>query len=67
MIRETFRQFADERVAPLAEAIHREDTMIPETIIEGLRDLGCFGLCVPERYGGLQPGWQRGPARHGWS
>ena len=55
MIRETFRQFADQRVAPLAEAIHREDALIPETIIEGLRELGCFGLCVPERYGGLQP------------
>lgn len=55
MIRETFRQFSDERVAPLAESIHRGDTMIPDTIIEGLRELGCFGLCVPERYGGLQP------------
>ena len=55
MIRETFRQFAEERVAPWAEAIHREDSMIPAAIIDGLRELGCFGLCVPERYGGLQP------------
>ena len=55
MIRETFRQFSDERVAPLAESIHRGNTMIPDTIIDGLRELGCFGLCVPERYGGLQP------------
>ena len=54
MIRETFRQFSDERVAPLAESIHRGNTMIPDTIIDGLRELGCFGLCVPERYGGLQ-------------
>ena len=55
MIRETFRQFSDERVAPLAETIHRQDAMVPDAIIDGLRKLGCFGLCVPERYGGLQP------------
>ncbi|MDE0225737.1 MAG: acyl-CoA/acyl-ACP dehydrogenase [Gammaproteobacteria bacterium] len=55
MIRETFHQFSDERVAPLAESIHCGNTMIPDTIIDGLRELGCFGLCVPERYGGLQP------------
>ena len=55
LIRETFRQFSEERVAPLAEAIHREDTMVPDAIIDGLRELGCFGLCVPEGYGGLQP------------
>lgn len=55
MMRETFRQFADEVVAPEAEAVHREDKVIPDVIIEGLRSLGCFGLSVPERFGGLKP------------
>lgn len=53
LIADTFRQFGDENVAPLAESIHREDLVIPESILNGLRELGCFGLSVPTRYGGL--------------
>ncbi len=55
LISETFRQFGDDHVAPLAESIHREDLIIPESILGGLRELGCFGLSVPTRYGGLLP------------
>ena len=55
LIRDTFRQFAADRVVPLAEDIHRRDQMIPDVIIDGLRELGCFGLSVPARYGGLKP------------
>ena len=55
MMADTFRRFADEVVAPRAEAIHREDLMIPDEIISGVRELGCFGLSVPERFGGLLP------------
>ncbi len=51
----TFRQFADEVVAPLAGSMHRDDTLIPAEILDGVRDLGCFGLSVPEQYGGLLP------------
>ncbi len=55
MIRQTFRQFTDEVVRPAAEDIHRQDLIIPDNILEGLRKLGCFGLSVPIRYGGLLP------------
>ena len=52
---DTFRQFADDVVKPLAERIHREDMIIPDEILDGVRELGCFGLSVPQRYGGLLP------------
>ena len=55
LMRETFRQFAEQRVMPVAGEIHRRDMLIPEQIVDGLRELGCFGLSVPERYGGLKP------------
>lgn len=54
MMRDTFSRFADEVVAPLAEEIHREDLIIPETILGPLREMGMFGLSIPESYGGLQ-------------
>ena len=55
MMADTFHQFADDVVAPRAEDIHRQDKMIPDEILDGLRQLGCFGLSVPERFGGLLP------------
>lgn len=54
MMRDTFRRFADEVVAPLAEEIHREDLDIPDEILEPLKEMGLFGLSIPESYGGLQ-------------
>ncbi|MFZ0256065.1 MAG: acyl-CoA dehydrogenase family protein [Gammaproteobacteria bacterium] len=55
MMRESFRKFAADVVMPLAEEIHRQDLDIPDEIIHGLIELGCFGLSIPERYDGLQP------------
>ena len=55
LVRETFFRFANDVVAPLAEEIHREDKDIPEAIIKPAAELGCFGTCIPERFGGLQP------------
>ncbi|MCO5195144.1 MAG: acyl-CoA dehydrogenase family protein [Anaerolineae bacterium] len=53
-VRSTFRRFARQQVAPIAEDIHREDRDVPESIISGLAEMGCFGLSIPERYGGFQ-------------
>ena len=55
LVRETFYRFANDLVVPLAEEIHREDKDIPEEIIKPAAELGCFGICIPERFGGLQP------------
>ena len=54
MMRDTFHRFADEVVMPLAESIHREDLIIPDDILEPLKEMGMFGLSIPESYGGLQ-------------
>lgn len=54
MMRDTFGRFADEVVAPLAEDIHRQDLIIPDEILEPLKEMGMFGLSIPASYGGLQ-------------
>ncbi|RLA46036.1 MAG: acyl-CoA dehydrogenase [Gammaproteobacteria bacterium] len=55
IIRDTFRRFATDVVMPLAEDIHRQDLDVPEDILQPLREMGCFGISIPERFGGLQP------------
>ncbi|MBK6907188.1 MAG: acyl-CoA dehydrogenase family protein [Rhodocyclaceae bacterium] len=54
MMQESFRKLATNVVAPLAESIHREDRIIPAEILEPLTEMGCFGLSIPERFGGIQ-------------
>lgn len=56
MARDSFARFAKDTVAPLAEAIHREDLTVPETILAPMRELGAFGLAIPEQYGGTADG-----------
>jgi (2S)-methylsuccinyl-CoA dehydrogenase len=56
MVQDTFRRFAEDRIRPVAEHIHRENADIPEEIIGGLAELGTFGLSVPEEYGGFSSG-----------
>jgi (2S)-methylsuccinyl-CoA dehydrogenase len=56
LVRDTFHRFAEDRIRPVAEHIHRQNDDIPEEIISGLAELGGFGLSVPEEYGGFAAG-----------
>lgn len=56
LVRETFHRFAEEKVRPVAEHVHRTNADIPEDVIAGLAEIGGFGLSVPEEYGGFASG-----------
>jgi (2S)-methylsuccinyl-CoA dehydrogenase len=55
MAQAAFKRFASEVVAPLAEQIHRQNLTVPEAILQPLREMGVFGLSIPEAYGGSAP------------
>jgi len=49
---EMVRQFADEQIIPHAEHYDHEDEF-PEPIVEQMKELGLFGVTIPEEYGGM--------------
>ncbi|HBL92366.1 MAG TPA: acyl-CoA dehydrogenase [Hyphomonas sp.] len=49
---EMVRRFTEERLMP-AEALVEETDDIPEDIVQEIRDLGLFGISIPEIYGGI--------------
>ena len=46
------RDFVDQEILPVATALEHADEY-PADIVAGLRELGLFGLIIPEEYGGL--------------
>jgi len=48
----TVRRFVRERLRPLEERVDREDE-VPAEIVAEMREMGLFGLSIPEEYGGL--------------
>jgi alkylation response protein AidB-like acyl-CoA dehydrogenase len=51
-ITEMVHQFADEQIIPNAEHYDHEDEF-PEPIVEQMKELGLFGVTIPEEYGGM--------------
>src|SRR6188508_1776200 len=51
-ILEMVRQFVDEQILPKAEHYDHEDEF-PDPIVEQMKELGLFGVTIPEEYGGM--------------
>jgi short-chain 2-methylacyl-CoA dehydrogenase len=51
LVRSTVREFAEKRVAPVAEELDREHRF-PYELVAELAELGLMGMPVPEEYGG---------------
>jgi alkylation response protein AidB-like acyl-CoA dehydrogenase len=48
----TVRSFVDKEIIPNAQALEHADEY-PQEIVDGLKELGIFGITIPEEYGGL--------------
>src|SRR6185436_16942510 len=52
LVRDQFRKFVLDKVAPHAHQWHLKDELIPLSVIEEMSKLGVFGLTIPEASGG---------------
>jgi alkylation response protein AidB-like acyl-CoA dehydrogenase len=48
----TVREFVDKEIIPRAQRLEHDDAY-PTEIVEGMREMGLFGLTIPEEHGGL--------------
>ena len=49
---EAVRRFAREQLVPAEEAVE-ESEEVPERLLQGMRELGLYGITTPQDYGGL--------------
>jgi len=52
LLRATVRRFVQERLIPAEDRVEADDA-VPDEIVNEMRELGLFGLTIPEEYGGL--------------
>ena len=52
LMRETVSRFVKNELEPISQKVEEEEK-IPESIVQKMRDLGFFGLSIPEEYGGM--------------
>ena len=52
-IRGQYRKFTDAEIIPNAHKWHLANALIPDEVVANMAELGTFGVCIPEEYGGL--------------
>lgn len=52
-IRKQYRRFTDAAIIPQAHGWHLSNALIPEATVQAMAELGTFGVCIPEEFGGL--------------
>jgi len=52
LLLDTVRRYVRERLRPLEERVERDDA-VPDEVVREMREMGLFGLSIPEDYGGL--------------
>ncbi|GAB2889426.1 acyl-CoA dehydrogenase family protein [Paraburkholderia jirisanensis] len=52
LLLDSITRFVRERLVPNEEIVEQND-QIPAPLLQEMKDLGLFGLCLPEEYGGL--------------
>ena len=53
-IRDQYRRFTNAEIIPNAHAWHLANDLIPDATVAAMAELGTFGICIPEAYGGLE-------------
>ena len=52
LFRSAVRRFVDERLIPAEDRVEEEDAVPPEIVVQ-IKEMGLFGLSIPEEHGGL--------------
>jgi acyl-CoA dehydrogenase len=55
LFKRMIREFCEKNVEPRSREIDDKEDGIPDDIIQGLAELGVFGIVIPEKYGGSAP------------
>ncbi len=52
LMRDTARRFVKNELEPISQQVEEEEK-IPENVVQQMREMGFFGLSIPEEYGGM--------------